>query len=257
MKKWLIAVVLMALAGAGLLSAQSGGVDILNHGGIVFTNTDCKKNNTCDLKKVEYFVEDYRVGIDGGYNYGTRFFARYNTDGTVNLEKFIFVQFIKGCNYTSRLVNGEVEVAYDRVYPRDAGAITFKFDDWTIDSYDFDPAYATNAGISRFYGYRWNIVPGSFSTKTEKYYGEQKPKNPELYIVDHPGQAFYLYELAHNISLKFRTCIYKTGEVPINASHENINFAEPISCFEWGSSFVFDHSADEFKSSSDIAPACQ
>ncbi|MDP3696926.1 MAG: hypothetical protein Q8R55_02730 [Candidatus Taylorbacteria bacterium] len=248
---------LMLLTVGSLVYAQNGRVEILNRKEEVFVNVDCKKSKTCDLKKVEYFVEDYSVGIEGSYNYGTRFFARFETKKVKDLEKYVFVQFIKGCNYSSKLTDGEVEVMYDRVYPRDAGAITFKFPDWTVDSYDNDPVYSTYPGQSRFYLYRWNTVPGSFSTDTEKFYGWKKPKLPKVYIVDHPGQAFYSHDWAHNISLQFRTCIYKAEDVPKNAPYDNVNFAEPINCYEWNSSFVYNHFTHEFKTYSDIVPACQ
>lgn len=250
-------VVLTACLGADSLLAQNGRVEILSHKEDVFINNDCDKNKTCDLKKVEYFVEDYSVSIDGGYNYGTRFFARYETKRTKDLEKYVFVQFIKGCNFSSSLVDQEVEIAYDRVYPRDIGAIIFKFPDWTIDSYNLDPVYSTYSGRSRFYLYRWNTVPGSFSIDTENFYGQKKPKIPKLYLVDHPGQSFYLNDWAHNISLQFRTCIYRTKDVSAKVSHDDIDFAEPIHCYEWSSSFVYNHSTGQFESPVNIVPACQ
>lgn len=249
--------VLVAFLLCSLVLAQDGVVTILTHLEETFINNDCKKNQTCDLKKVEYFVEDYSVGIDGDYNYGTRFFARYETKRTKDLEKYVFVQFIKGCDFSSRSTDGKVEIYHDIVYPRVTGTVKFNFPDWTIDSYDFDPVYSTVPGeSSRFYGFRWNTVPGSFSTRTEKYYGQKKPKKPQLYIVDHPGSAFYSNGIAHNISLKFRTCIYRIKDVPLAASHGNINFEEPLSCYEWSSSFVYDHSAGQFENLSEISSAC-
>ncbi|MDO8495932.1 MAG: hypothetical protein Q7S43_00560 [bacterium] len=238
-------------------SAQNGTVEILSHKEDVFVNTDCKKNKTCELKKVEYLVEDYSVGIDDGHNYGTRFFARYETKKIKDLEKYVFVQFIKGCDFSSSLVNGQPAVEQDVSYPRDAGPIKFLFKEWTIDSYDFDPVYSTVPGKSRFFGYRWNMIPGSFSTDTEKLYGQEKPKVPKMYIVDHPGSAFYLNGTAHNISLQFRTCIYRTKDVPRTVSHNDINFAKPIHCYEWTSSFVYNHSVGEFESPLSISSACQ
>ncbi len=256
MPRLIFQVPVLLLAGS-LVYAQNGKVEILNHKEEVFINTDCEKNKTCDLKRVEYFVEDYSVGIDGSHNYGTRFFARYETRRTKDLEKYVFVQFIKGCNFSSSLTDGKVEIAYDSVYPRDAGVIKFIFKEWTIDSYDFDPVYSTVPGYSRFYGYRWNRIPGSFSTDTEVFYGQRKPKTPKVYIVDHPGQAFYWHEWAHNLSLQFRTCIYKTKDVPEYVPHDDINFAQPINCYEWSSSFIYDHFANQFKNPSHIVPACQ
>lgn len=249
--------VLMLLLAGSLVYAQNGKVRVLSRREDVFINNDCEQKKTCDLKKVEYFVEDYSVGIEGGYNYGTRFFARYETGKVKDLEKYVFVQFVKGCNFSSSLTAGGVEIAHDRVYPRDAGVITFKFPDWTIDSYNHDPVYSTYPGQSRFYLYRWNTVPGSFSTGTEVFYGRRKPRVPKVYIVDHPGSVFYANNIAHNISLQFRTCIYQTKDVPKSVAHDNINFAEPISCYEWSSSFVYNHFIDQFENFSDIVPACQ
>jgi len=232
-------------------------VEILSHRENIFVNTHCDKNKTCDLKKVEYFVEDYSVGIEGDYNYGTRFFARYETKRTKDLEKYVFVQFIRGCDFSSRLVGGQVKISHDIVYPRNIDSIKFNFPDWTIDSYDSDPVYATIPDRSRFYGYRWNTVPGSFSTNTERLYGQKKPKIPQLYIVDHPGSAFYADGTAYNISLRFKTCIYKIKDVPKNVPYDNINFAEPLSCYEWHSSFVYNHLTEEFETHTDIVPACK
>lgn len=250
-------VILLTSLLAALSSAQDGVVEVLGHKEGTFLNVDCKKNKTCDLKKVEYFIEDYKVGIDGDHNYGTRFFARFETKKVQDLEKYVFVQFIRGCNFSSRLIDGKVEIAHDRVYPRDAGVITFRFPDWLIDSYDFDPVYSTVPGESRFFGYRWNMVPDSFSTDTEKLYGQEKPPTPKVYIVDHPGSAFFYNGVAHNISLQFRTCIYPTKDVPAKVFHDDINFAEPLNCYEWTSSFVYNHSTGQFNSLLFISPACQ
>lgn len=236
--------------------ASSVGVEILNHRELLFSNDNCKITNTCDLKRVKYVVEDYKVAIEDGHNYGTRFFAEYETKSVKNLEKYVFVQLIKGCDFSSRIQTSQVAVELDFSYPRGYGE-QFKFSDWVIDSYGHDPAYSSIPGKSRFFGYRWNTVPGSFSTNTEKFYGEEKPKNPVMYIVDHPGTAFYMNGIAKNISLKFKTCVYKTKDVPSDVNPNETNFAKPFSCFEWNSSFVYNHKVGEFESPAQIVPACQ
>lgn len=257
MKVRLVVAFFVVFLGAGLILAQGEKVEILSHKESVFVNTDCKKNKTCDLKMVEYFVEDYRVNLVGGQNYGTRFFVRYKTKLVKNLKKYVFVQFIKGCVFSSKLLDNQVVTRYDFVYPRDSGSVAFKFMDWTIDSYDQDPAYATIPGKSRFFGYRWNSVAGSFSKDTEKLYGQTRPKTPELYLVDHPGSSFWVDGSAKNISLQFKTCIYKAKEVSVNVAHDDMGFAKPLHCYEWNSSFVYNHLIEKFENPPYIISACQ
>ena len=249
--------ILLALCWVTLSFSQVGLVTILNHREDVFLNTDCKKSRTCDLLRVEYITENYSVDLGDDYNYGTRFFARIETKRVRDLEKFVFVQFIKGCDFSSQLVNGQVELTYEFVYSRDGVIIPFKFPDWTVDSDSNNPVYTNVPGRSRFFAYRWNTIPDSLAKDTQKIYGFSKPTYPVVYMVDHPGTAFYMDDKAKNISLKFRTCIYKASDVPRKVASDNINFATPISCFEWDSSFVYDHSAQEFKSYSEIDSACR
>lgn len=237
--------------------SQNAVVQILSHKEDSFVNIDCKKNKTCDLKKVEYFVEDYSVGIGDDYNYGTRFFARYETESVKNLQKYVFVPFLRGCLFSSKMVNGKIDTYQDVTYPRVDSPVLFKFPNWTIDSYNFDPVYSAMAGGSRFDYYLWNTIPGSLDKDTEKVYGHQKPTTPQLYIVDHPGSAFYSNDVAHNISLELKTCIYKTKDVPMSVSHDNIDFAKPIHCYGWNSSFVYNHSTKEFQSYYKIVTACR
>lgn len=239
------------------IKAQESLLTILDHKISVFTNTNCHITRTCSLKTVEYIVENYKINISEGDNYGTRFFARYTTNSTTELEKYVFVQFIKGCDFSSQLVDGDVRFYYDVVYPRTYDNVPFNFPEWTLDSYDPDPVYSTVPGRSRFYGYRWNKVRGSFATDTELLYGQKKPKYPQLYIVDHPGSAFYEQGIGHNISLQFRTCIYRTKDVPKSVSYEKTDFARPLHCFEWNSSFVFNHFTGEFESFPEISQTCK
>ncbi len=251
-----ILVSLVAIMSTNLVHAQDSKVTILSHQESVFSNDECKISKTCDLKKVEYFVEDYKVAIDGDYSYGRRFFARYETNSVKNLEKYAFVQFIKGCDFTMRRVGQKMETFHDIIYPRDNGAIEFNFKDWTIDSYDDDPVYSSIPKKSRLYGYRWNTVPNSFSTDTEMYYGQKKPKIPQLYIVDHPGSAFYVRDTAYNISLQFKTCIYRIKDIPDKVPHDKIDFAKPINCYEWNSSFIYNDATGKFDSPAQIVSAC-
>src|SRR5690606_9504588 len=107
----------------------------------------------------------------------------------------------------------------------------------------------------------WNEVPGSIDKRTERRYGEQKPAaSAELYVIDRPGQAFtldYGNDCAKNISLEFRTCIYREKDVPLEVSSPSqLDFATPIQCHDWNSSFIFDHQTRRYESPEGIDPFC-
>ena len=207
---------------SNLTHAQIGSIEILSRKEGIFLNENCKRTKTCDLKKVEYIVEDFNLQLDGD-NLGTRFFAIMETNKTKDIEKYVFVNFLKGCFFSSQFIRGRVEIYRDHTYPRDKKPVNFYFPNWTIDSYDFDPVYSTVPGKPRYFGYRWNTDPGSFSNLTEKLYGQSKPPTPQVYLPDHIGVAYYLNNVAHNVSLQFRMCIYKSKDVPKYISHEKID----------------------------------
>ena len=142
--------------------------------------------------------------------------------------------------------------------------VTFKFPNWVIDSVDVDPMYwSTNQteGI-RHYSYAWNTVEDSFDQDTEKYFGIEKPTIPELYTEDLPGQSF-VSELgsAVNLSLMFKTCIYKTKLVKPYNKRENIKLGKffvvkPIHCFNWDSIFLYNHESYGFERKHQLDSFC-
>ncbi len=256
MRKWLLASIAVGLILAAVrLSAYE--LDILNSKKFTFVNKKCEKTNSCSLKQIHYSVENYRILIHRDYNYGTRLFASYRTDSVNTLEDFVFVQFIKGCMYLTRLEDGKVVPGFSiaRYYFNEI--VQFKTADSSIDSIDLDPAYNSIPELNRHYAYRWNMIRGSFDENSEKYYGVERPVFPELYISDRVGQAFYYDSLAKNVSLKFKVCLYKAGNVPFKAKPEDVQFAEPIHCYDWSSSFVYNHKKMKFERPKEISPFCQ
>ncbi|MEK7138645.1 MAG: hypothetical protein AAB799_00495 [Patescibacteria group bacterium] len=258
LSKRLVLTLSLMLTAASVLGAQMSKLDILNHKEKVFANDSCRKTKTCDLKEVRYVVEDYMVVmIDGEYNLGTRMFAQFETNSVRNLEKYVFVQFVKGCFFSSRIVDGQPVIEFDVRYLRDENnSVLFLFRDWVLDS-NSDPVYPSEVSKPRLYWYRWNTVKDSFSTETEKFYGVSKPRLPRLYVVDHPGTAFVVNGRAKNISLEFKICIYREKDVPKKVSQDNIDFAKPTDCFSWHSSFVYNHKTNEYESHSQIVSACR
>lgn len=237
---------------------------------LTFENTNCQSNDTCDLSEVKFKSENYQVKVHGDLYQGTRLFAEYKTANLPALEKYGFVQFIKGCHFSSKVINGKVqkELAYSRHFF--GGTIAYTHPTFVIDSVDMDPFYNSDRepdqnGFDldilkyRYLLYRWNTVPGSFDKKTQKYYGREKPITPSLYVTDYPGVANFSSSTreAHNISLKLKMCVYKTDEIPLQLKPEEINFATPITCFDWSSSFIYDHENEKFEAKAEIDPFCE
>jgi hypothetical protein len=115
-----------------------------------------------------------------------------------------------------------------------------------IDSQDTDPAYNSDPEYGRFYLLRWN-KPGSYDHRTQKYFGAEKPRKPVLYMTDYPAGAFVTATGARNVALDFKTCIYKSSDVPVETQREDIHFAKPITCLAWQSLYVYDFEKGTFQ----------
>lgn len=250
----------MVLSFSAVTSAQRG-PEVLASQKFVFQNKNCEANATCDLKETEFILEDYRILVGGAdsYNHGTRLFAKYRTDSLSGLNKYIFVSFKRGCMYSStKARNGLVIEELNLSRLQNSEFVEWRFPRWTIDSVDSDPAYNSRPDKSRHYDYRWNTVSGSVSLKTEKFFGDEIPDYPELYVTDHPGTAYFMNGVAKNISLEFRTCLYKTADVPAKIKLDDIfSLGAPVACFVWNSSWIYDHETSAYESKEEIAPICR
>jgi hypothetical protein len=252
--------ILLAVLSTPVLAGDRGEIIVTRRSEQAFVNTDCERTTSCALKGASLVLEDYTFWFEDRFQFGTRVFVKYRTGTVGDLETFALVNFIRGCHFESRLENGErrTELAY-AVYS--GGEVKpFDFARWNIDSVDLDPVYNSpdDASLGRHAYYRWNTVPGSYDNLTQVFYADRKPTLPELYVSDRPGQSSVdpASRRAHNISLEFRMCVYKTGEVPLELPTETIEFAEPLHCFPWRSSFVYDHARRQFGSPDAIDGAC-
>lgn len=231
-----------------------------------FLNTNCAETNTCDLKEFKLVAKQYRIWVDGSWSYGASAVISYETNKVDNLENYSVVQFIRGCVFDTRIRNdGTIERGLGYVLPffsdfdEDGKPIkfaTFCFPDWVIDSTDKDPVYNSFPALGRFYARRWNSVPGSFDKKTEIFYGVEKPSRPQLYLSDITSTAFMGETFIKNTSLQFKTCIYKTKDVPLETTEDNINFATPIKCFEWQNIYIYNYDKKDFEMKFEIDPFC-
>jgi hypothetical protein len=227
-----------------------GHVHTLSEAKQVFLNPDCRSTDTCDLKRFTLTTSVYEVWFSDDPNYptyGNGVIMEYETDSVDALEKYAIVQFKKGCVfYSYKNREGKINSNVGDTVPSFGENIPFCFPRWVIDSHDTDPAYNSDPEYGRFYLLRWN-KPGSYDDRTQKYYGAEKPKLPVVYMTDYPAGAFITGTSVKNVALEFNTCIYKASDVPAETRRDNINFAKPITCFEWENVYVYDFDKARFQ----------
>jgi hypothetical protein len=217
----------------------------------------------------QLFTEEYKIyypadpadNDPGGYNYGTKMMAEYRTPDVKNLEDYAVVQFIRGCEfYVQKTVSGQVVKDY---YVRDflgKKDQKYHFKYWVVDSVDSDPMYSnTPEGYdwgTRHGLYFWNKQADSFSQDTEVYYYEEKPTVPRLYVLDHPGTAFFMNDISKNISLQFKTCLYKIEDVPLKIEADTMDFNKALKCIDWSSSYIYNYETNQFDHPQNLDSYC-
>jgi hypothetical protein len=221
-----------------------------------FLNSNCARTNTCSLKKVHFVADQYQIRVGADLNYGTRMVADYRTAASGDLKDYAFVQFIRGCQFESQEINHKIVYSSSITRELFDKMVTFRSPNWIIDSIDSDPMYNSlpnNTEFPRHVLYRY------MDHGQVKFYGNQIPTDPTLFVRDLPGQSFAELKdnWAQNTSLEFKTCMYKTKDIPLRTTPENLNFARPITCFSWHSSYVFNHKTKKFGSSKEIHPYCK
>lgn len=252
-KKILTLVAFSALATSAFAGVTKGKIKE-----VVFKNINCAATDSCDLVEFKIQSYDYKVTFaDQSPSYGTSAFMSYSTKNIDDLENYAIVQQIKGCIFDSgKSYDGQVIKSSTYVRDLFGKSVDYKHTDWTIDSIDEDPMYNNSVPELRHGSYRWNTVKNSFSKDTEKVYAKERPTIATLYVSDLPGTAFADNNEAKNISLEFRSCIYKTGQIPLVATPGDVNFSEPIACLPWKSSFIYNHGAKKFEEKSEIDSFC-
>jgi hypothetical protein len=227
-----------------------GHVHTLSETKQVFLNPDCRSTGTCDLKRFTLTTSVYEVWFSDDPKYPTYSngaIIEYETDSVDALDKYAIVQFTKGCVFdSSRNGKGKIKRSVSYTIPSFGEDIPFCFPEWVIDSQDTDPVYNSDPEYGRFYSLRWN-KPGSYDDRTQKYYGAEKPKIPVVYLADYPVGAFVTGPGVRNVALQFNTCIYKASDVPAETGRDDIDFAKPITCFEWQNVYVYDFDKGSFQ----------
>jgi hypothetical protein len=216
----------------------------------LFVNPACRSTDSCDLKRFTLTKVVYEVWFsdDPIYpTYGNGVIMEYETDSVAALERYAIVQFKKGCVFHSAKNGaGKIDRNISDVVPSFGENIPFCFREWVIDSQDTDPAYNSDPKYGRHYLLRWN-KPGSYDNRTQKFYGAQKPRKPVVYMTDYPAGAFVTGTGVRNVSLEFKTCIYKASDVPAKTRRDDIHFAKPLACFDWQNVYVYDFAKASFQ----------
>lgn len=230
---------------------------------------ECAKFDSCDLKQIIFRTKDGTLKRDNSADldmYWTKMYASYVTSTIAEIEKYAFVQFIRGCVFSSaRLPDGKLDTYFGVVRPHmdvPEGLMLFQHLDWVVDSNDEDPVYSSDASSSddRHFLYQWTVPHGAWDPDLVQgnLYGEKKPTFPQLYVTDLPASAVLFPDgRAQNSSLEFRMCLYKTADIPKKAAGSNVDFAQPIKCFEWEQSYVYDHEAKSWTRPRGVVPECQ
>lgn len=245
---------------------------------VSFQNKDCLKTDSCDLKSFYMKIsEDKGSNSQELLSSATFMEGFYETSSISMLEEYAVVQFIKGCNYKTGLRDNEVH--YQSLMLREFfGKKNQKFNhyDWVVDSIDYDPIYKSSYENSSRHGSYKVLFDETKSiifdhTKYSEFYFYNPPMNkPRLYFSDMPtggslskvivpsagndqGKAIQSYI---NSSLIFKTCIYKTKDVDIDAGPNGVDLNKAIHCFEWSSSHQINDSKTAFVSKDTIDPVC-
>lgn len=237
----------------------------------VNTSEKCKETDSCRLKSFQLQVNSFALE-DKEFQeiyYLQSMFASYQTESIESLTEFAIVQFIRGCMFEVRLQDGKRAKNVFQWRESFGKSVPHRFPDWIIDSRDKDPIYYSQSERRKIHDpershlmYAWNKIPGSFDTKTREYLKYSPPPRPELYIADKPSVAYILENPPSskgntvNSSLEFKTCIYRTNQIPISTHQDDIHFATPIHCFNWRNSYIYDYDKKEWTHPEELDPFC-
>jgi hypothetical protein len=222
------------------------------------------------IEEIGFWVEQYRIewkpaGPVREQGFSTKLYAWYRTKDNSSLRDFVFVQFIQGCTFETRKINGAIAVSQPRVRTFfGKQGVSFNHRSWVIDSVDTDPAYWSDPEyLDRHAWLRWGINDDSFPHRPQDYptVAEGPPSEPRVFITDIPDGGDIRWNpwsktlIATNSTFQFKTCLFRTQDVPAQASPDT-KLPQPLVCMWWDSSYVYDHDRNEMTSPTDIASAC-
>lgn len=217
------------------------------------------------LVQVGFWSRKYRIPKFSSH--GSELYAWYETKDEADIQKFAFVQFIQGCRFSSFMNGAEVVTRFEDARAFLGKYVLFLHDGWELDSIDIDPMYWStheSEGI-RHQSLRVGGTDTTFPSRLMDVpsLGSKNGVGRRVFVTDIPSagdvrrNTHIGTDIASNVSMKFRTCLYRVEDVPMVINPKNTNFATPIVCYFWDNSYVYDHERRVMTSPDTVAPACK
>jgi hypothetical protein len=246
-----------------------------------FINSDCISNNTCNLLSFEIKTyNSHKNQPDDIAKINVR--AATMMEGSIrlknkkSLKEFAVVQYIKGCVYQeNQFANEEATISHrGRTRFFFGESIDFSHPNFVIDSLDTDPIYASSP-YGRHDYYSIVTQPGRSILFDNNRYVRHLSENPQvseqpvIKFSDIPTGSSYSelliseginkgkkYKMKEIGSMVFKTCVFKTSDVPRDLKPEDTDTSKAIKCFEWSNSHTYKKELNVFESNSAVDPLC-
>jgi hypothetical protein len=264
---------LVAFFIANTFSSHVHSEEVLSESKRVFGGASCTPSPACledpaipTLKEYGFWVRQIRIPsnpkIDSDYEmFYAKLYAWYETEHPAHVEDFGFVQYIRGCVYSSeRHADGRITTHFNVTHQNLGERALFLHPDWVVDTPFVDPLFDSNPQYPlRHYFMEWSKSPEQFPKGRGLFYGDNPPKRPRLAVSTLPmplAHAQGLHEdFATNHSLEYRMCLYRTKDIPTRSDGTIIPGA--LGCFDWSSSYVYNHDAKKYESPKGMNPLCR
>ncbi len=218
-------------------------------------------------------------------DFGTATVTYFETSDPSCLKDYAVVQYVKGCVWETWAADGSTKNNF-AVRDLAGKSVPTHFTEWTVDSDDLDPIYSTNALA---YTDRHALYLTTSSGKSPKlpiademllqtynrlvnpqYYKmlldqTQAEKSNFAYVMAKPAGGSYkniqnLGSHAVNSSLQFKSCIYRTKDIPTSGApagfDASVDDGGPVTCFDWNSSHIWDDATKTMTHPEEIDGQC-
>ena len=248
-----------------------------------FINYDCIKNDSCDLKSFSIdiyksFESEPRSNSNPVLYASTFLEGKYEVGTEKSIKEYAVVQSIKGCVYQKNQKDDEPETIYKGGTTRDffGEKINFRHENLVIDSFDDDPIYASYSEQNDRHGlYRLkkdesiSLLFTELDDNDEFLFFSPEIIKPIIHFSDMPTGSRYSEglmtggELKGKInkslrlaSMEFKTCIYKTKDVPRNLGPNDTDRTKAIACLNWNNSHKLNKARTAFEDRKSLDSNC-